>query len=302
MWFIFALLGGALFASCNHVDKYLLSKYCTQHSPITLLIYSSAIGIFVAPFIGIIWRHQLIIPIPNILVLMFAGVIYLMALLPYLFALDDEDASLVIPVFQTIPIFNFILGFLFLGEVLYGGQIFGMILIILGAVGLTFDFTHKKRTFKWRILFLMLLASFMFACNYFFFKWATIGSSLWVGLFWEYVGFIIPAGSLLMIHKYRKSFFGMLKSDGKKVVGLNIFNEVLNTLAVFAVSYSLLLAPIAIASTVTNGTQPVFVFIFGVLLTIFFPKISQENLSFPIVMQKIIFIAIVVIGSFYLNL
>lgn len=302
IWFWAALLGAAIFATCNHIDKYVLTKYCAHHSPITLLIYSSLIGIFVAPIIGVIYFRLLWnIDTIHIFLLIGSGVAYLLGLLPYLFALDDDDASLVIPTFQTIPIFSFILGYLFLHEQLSLSQVLGGAIVLLGAVGLNIDMSPQSRRFKWKIFILMLIASFLFASNYFLFKLGLGETNYWAGMFWVYIGFIIPALVLLSIRRYRKSFTVMLYNDGVKVISLNFINEMLNTLGVFVINYSLLLAPIALANIISNGVQPVFVLIFGFILTLFFPKISQENFSKPILLQKLIFIGIVVLGVIVLN-
>jgi len=51
-----------------------------------------------------------------------------------------------------------------------------------------------------------------------------------------------------------------------------------------------------------GGFQPVFVFIYGVLLTLFFPSFGQESLARRHLIQKIAGIGIIVLGTVLLSL
>jgi uncharacterized membrane protein YdcZ (DUF606 family) len=59
--------------------------------------------------------------------------------------------------------------------------------------------------------------------------------------------------------------------------------------------YALIFAPLALVQVV-GTTTTLFVFVFGVLLTLLFPKISRENLSAREFAQKGIAAVLVVIG------
>ena len=65
------------------------------------------------------------------------------------------------------------------------------------------------------------------------------------------------------------------------------------------VAYAYLLAPIALV-LLTESFQPIFVLALGILLTIFFPKISVEKIEAKHLWQKIIAILITGIGTFLL--
>jgi hypothetical protein len=45
--------------------------------------------------------------------------------------------------------------------------------------------------------------------------------------------------------------------------------------------------------------QPVFVLVIGVILTLFFPKISIESLSKKHLAQKIVAISLIMIGTYF---
>src|SRR3989344_377338 len=100
----------------------------------------------------------------------------------------------------------------------------------------------------------------------------------------------------LLIASYRRQFLAVLKLNRGFVLGLNSGNEVATIIADGVTYYASLLAPVALVLTV-NGFQPVFVFIYGVLLTLFLPRIAQERLVGPLLAQKILAIALVFAGS-----
>ena len=92
----------------------------------------------------------------------------------------------------------------------------------------------------------------------------------------------------------------MLKIQGKKIISLNIGSESLTIIGNVATNFALIIAPVALVLTV-SGIQPLFVFIIGVLLTVFLPKIYTERISKKHLVQKIISIFIIIIGSILIS-
>lgn len=132
----------------------------------------------------------------------------------------------------------------------------------------------------------MFLASFLVALNGFIFKLVAIQADFWTTSFWEYVGLTILAFALLVFVKsYRKQFFEVVKANKLPVLSLNGLNEVINIIAKFSMNFATLLAPLALV-WVVNGFQPFFIFIYGVILTIFFPHLGTETLPKKILYKK----------------
>jgi uncharacterized membrane protein len=300
-WFLIALASTVLWSSTNFIDKYLVSKYFQERGISVLMIFSALIGLVLLPVI-LIFNHGQVFNLPprDIFILLVSGVVYVFAILPYFFALRDEDASLVAPYFQSIPVFSYFLGLIFLGEHLAGMQIFSALLIILGAVGLSMNFAGKKKFFRWRIFGLMMLSSFLYSLNIFFFKFMERGSDFWTTSFWEYAGFSLAAFGMLAIGRYRRQFFDSLKINGLPVLGINAANEIINIVAKMIFNFATLLAPLALVWTV-NGSQPLVVLVFGIILTIFWPKVFKEDISRKNLLKKVIFIILIFIGGYFLN-
>lgn len=301
-WFLIALIPPALWSITNHFDKYLLAKYFKGGGVGALMIISSIVGLILLPFIILFHPEVLATFTPRYLLISLNGFFYLLATLPYFYALQKDEASITVPLFQLIPVFSFFLSYLVLGETLSSTQIIGGIIIIIGAVLISLDLNiQKKIKFKKEVFFLMALSSLLFAINFLFFKYFAINTHFWVTSFWEYVGFAIFASLLLIfIKSYRNEFFKVIKSNSLSVLSINGINEVLNIVAKASLNFASLLAPLTLI-WIVNGFQPFFVFIYGVILTLFFPKISQENISKKVLFQKLLAILIMFVGAFFVN-
>lgn len=153
---------------------------------------------------------------------------------------------------------------------------------------------------KWDVFGLMALSSILFAMNFIFFKYFAVETNFWVTSFWEYLGFGLFGISLLFIKNYRKGFFNVLKQNRLEVLSINGLNEVLNIVAKIAFNFATILTPVTMV-WIINGLQPVFVFVFGIILTLLFPKISKEDISKKTLIQRILAIAVITVGVYLIN-
>lgn len=301
-WFLIALIPPAVWSITNHLDKYLLSKYFKSGGVGALMVFSSIIGMFLLPIIYFIHPEVIKAFNPKFLLISLNGFFYVLAVLPYFYALLKDETSVAAALFQMIPIFSYILAYFVLGETLTVLQMLGGLVIIVGAVLITLDLTnHKKIVFKKEVFGLMALSCLLFSINFLFFKFFAIEYSFWVTSFWEYLGFAIFASLLLLfIPSYRKQFSSVMKKNSLAVLTVNGVNEILNILAKVSFNFASLLTPITL-TWIVDGLQPLFIFIYGVLLTVFLPKISKENISKRILVQRITAIIIMFVGVYLIN-
>jgi len=300
-WFLIALAAPALWAITNHIDKYLINRYFKSGGVGSLIIFSALIGLFVLPFILII--HPAVFGIGSTLAILITlnGFLYVLAMLPYLYALEKDEASIVVPLFQTVPVFSYILALIVLKEVLTIYQIMASILIIIGAVGLSLDLDNRYRLKK-KVFSLMIFSSFLVALNGLIFKFVAIREDFWTTSFWEYIGFSILAFMLLVFVKsYRKQFLAVIKINRVSVISLNTLNEVLNIIGKIVMNFATLLAPLALV-WVVNGFQPFFVLLIGIFITLFFSRLGKESLKKQHIIQKVTAIAIMFVGVYLLNI
>lgn len=300
-WFLIALIAPALWSVTNYIDKYLISKYFSGAGPGALLIFSSLIGFLVFPIIFMIHPDVFSIQKSHALLIALNGVLFLAYLFPYLYALQKDDASNVVPLFQTAPIFSYILGYVFLGESLSQKEILAAAILLAGAVILSLDFSSEKIRFKTTVLGLMLLSSFLFSLNSLIFKFVAVNSNFWITYFWGYVGWSIAGVLLFSLFKnYRLEFLSVFRTNKKSVISLNILNEAISIIAGMCFNFATLLAPLALV-TVVNGFQPFFILLYGIILAMFFPNIIKENLSKRYLLHKIFAISLMFVGGYFLH-
>lgn len=301
-WFYFALVSPILTSFGNYIDKVLTERFISKEASVLVLsLYSSLFSLLVIPIVYLFNRNVFAISFAEATLLIVAGIVEIFSVFLYLNALRNEDTSTVVPIFQTIPVFGFFFGFLILGETLTGAQIAAGLIIVLGGILLTLEFSSERKLhLKVAPLLFMLASSLCFALYDALFKYGAIKTSFWTSVFWQHVG-VGLVGVILFVctAKYRNAFVDNIRANGKKVLGLNLLNETLYVVGVGFYSYALLLAPIAIVAT-ASVYQPVIVFVIGLFFTIFLPHILTEKVSVRHFFQKLVAILIILIGSVYL--
>ena len=299
-WFFIALIAPFLYAITNHIDKYLISKYIKEGKVGALIMFSALFGIFALPIILVINPMVLNISLWQIIILVVIGILVVFSILCYLYALELDEATFVVPFYQTIPIFGFILAYFILGEILTKIQILASLSILFGALILSFDIQNKKIRFKKKVVLLMIMASFFYAISDVLFKFIAIERGFWISTFWTLIGKIfIGIIFLIFVSSYRHQFIILFKKVKSKILTLNSINETATTIADSSLQYATLLAPVALVLMI-NSFQPLFVFVIGIGLTLFFPHINKENTSKNILIQKFLGISIIILGSLFL--
>ena len=291
---IFALF---LWGITNHIDKFMINGIDESGSSIkTLLVFSTLVaGIILSPIWLIISKFSIGISNISLLCVLLSSFVYILATYFYFKALEKNDASIVVVMFQLIPVFSYILALIFFKENLVLQQIIGSILIILSAVLISFDFEEKNNKSKWLALILMALSSLLYATYFFLFDIGIRNSSYNSCAFWFQIGFLIQGIILICFKNYRLTFIKAIKNNGQKYFSLNITNEVINLIANLLVNFANVTIPLALAN-VLNGFQGAFVFILGFIGVKLLPKYFKENISKKIVVQKISCIIISIVG------
>lgn len=300
-WFLIAIGAPLLWAVTNHIDKHLLDKHLKRGGAGTLMIFSSVIGIITLPFLFLANPAVLGVGTLNIILLLLNSALAAIVLWLYFEALKEEEASIVVLFYQLIPVFGVVLGYVLLDEVLTGTQLLAIALVLLGTmiVSVEIDMDNKFRLRR-RTAMLMTLAALLAAFESVLFKYVAITETIWISLFWEYVGLSV-IGILLfcLVGSYRNDFLHTIRRNSKNVFALNTVNELLYLAGNFLFAYSYLLAPIALVLLV-NSYQPLAVLGIGMLIAIFLPKIGGESIRIVHVGQKLLSIVIVGIGTYLL--
>lgn len=293
-WLIFAILSPALSGISNFIDKFLVDKKIKDLMLVTIF---TGILAFVTGVIILAIKHFPIITVGPLVLLLFSGILLDLYLIPYFSALSKEETSRVIPLFQFVPIFVLVLSAIFLKEVLSFNQLLAFVFIIIGGFIICvdkFDMSiFKPRRSFWQMMF----SSFLYSITSIMFKFVILRENFWVSFGYESIGIGMGAMILLVIPHIRISFDREVSKAKPTIWELLIATDFLGVLGQFFTSYAFLLAPVALVSVI-GGLQPLFVIIYGLILSIWLPKIIKEDISKKAIELKFLSTILILIGIY----
>jgi uncharacterized membrane protein len=300
-WILVALVAPLIWSVLNHLDKYLVSRYKRDIGVAGLAIYSSFFAIFVLPFIYLFDHQVLDVGGKEIIYLVISGIFYTLTILFYLYALERDDASHVVPFWFLVPMFGYLLGIAFLGEYIAGGKMAGALITLAGALILSLEFDEGVKV-KGVTALLMIGSSLSLAFSDAIYKYAALDVSFWQSIFWSHAGFVVFGLILFLTPHYRRDFMKVIETSTTELTVLNVAGEIGQTVASIVNFYALLLAPISLVLLVNYTFQPLFVFAEGLFLSSFFPRISDEKISHRHIIQKLVAIVVMSIGVYLIVL
>lgn len=292
MWIFYALAAPFLYSITNFVDKYLLEKRIKD--PIAASVFGSAVSSFLGFLLFMFLGFPKIEPM-QVIFLLLAGILLVLYLVPYYSALRLDDTSVVVPLFQFVPLFVLILSSLFLHESLTFKQSIGFISILLSGYALSVEKIDISIFRPRKILWLMMVSSLIFATVLVLFRSVVKTGDFWVTISYEMMGGGIGS-VILLVYVGIKRF----KKVVKKIIpllGIVSSNNGVAIVAQISESYALSLIPASFVSIV-GGVQPLFLLLIGYFLTKSFPRIIKENINLPMMKKKLIVIIFIFIGLY----
>lgn len=293
-WYLYALLTPLFYSITNFIDKFVVDKKIKD--PMLMLVVSSLLSGVIG--LGIlIWRGFPIFDTQSLLLILLAGVLVRLYLVPYLYALKLEDASRVVPLFQLVPIFVLIMAWIFLGETLAKVEVVGALIVVAGGIVLGTERSNGK-FFKFKKAFwLMILAGFMYAAILVLIRNAVLEFSLWDIIGYQYLAAAVVAPLLLMKKSIRSNFKQEFLAV-KSIFSYLTVNEALAIAAQITEGIAISMVPVAFVSIVT-GVQPLILLILGLILSLRFPHIIEEDISNRTLLSKAIAVTMIITGLFF---
>lgn len=297
VWILFAVLAPLLFAAVNQIDGFLVKKVSTPGSLVVFSSLFALVTIVVSFIIVLVQGTGLSLSGTQIIILLVSGVFEIAWLYWYMQALETEEVSSVVPWFQVVPVFVLILSIIFLGERMSGLQIFGIGIVVLGSAILSRNFAEKFR-FKKRETLLMIGAAGIIAIGSVLYKIAALDLvPFWTSMFWLHIGVFGTGVVAYLVPSFRSEFHDMIATNGRKVLGWNVLNEVLNLGGLLALLYATYLASNISYVYTISAVQPLFVLILSAVLSKVSPNFVSEDLSGRNLFFKTIAIALLVGGG-----
>jgi len=207
----------------------------------------------------------------------------------------------VAPFYQATPLFGYGLAYFVLGETLSSRQMAGGLLIVIGTLLISLGPGVVKARFKLRLVVLMLSCALVLAISTTIFKVFAVEEEFWTTLFWTFAGESLFGAMLLAMPSCRRQLMQSLKTNTGAMLAINGANELINLGGGLGARYALLLAPLSLVQAI-GSTTTLFVFLFGIGLTILFPQWGREDLSPRNLVQKgvsavLVAVGVVLVGS-----
>ncbi len=297
MWIALALLAPLLWAASNIFDKYALSKlsrgayeFIFLGSLASFLIIFLTIPIFGLETIGMIALWAIT-----------AGVSLQFSYLFYSYALEEEDASYVIPLYITYSVVVLLLGPLF-GDSITTHQYISFAIVFIGALILS-QVKLSLSVYKYRKGALWMIPAIILLSFYTLFFHNSLQYLTFTDAFiYTEIGFALSGVSLLIVPKWRKEILSGIKETSLKKMKFFLLNDVVDLSGHLLFQYALLIAPSASLIAVIGGVQPFYVLVLGLFFTFLFPQIISEKVTKQEITQKLIGTVIILFGIIYLNL
>lgn len=298
-WIIIGSAGYFLLAFTGIADKFLVSKVVRE--PVAYAFYTAITGPFsiaLVLFGNKTLGHFQFLNFQDLVAALLAGVAFIVGVYFSWTAISRSSVSRVIPIQGGLgPIFTLIFAFMILGERLTFFQSIGFLFLVVGAVMISIRLEHGSWTVK-ALLYAALSAVF-FALSSVLLKYTFDHSTYISGMVWTRIGFVLPVPFILLFKKNRKAIFNAPKEAGAKNVALYYASRATGTLGGFLQTYAVKIGSVSLVSAL-QGLQFVFLLIFAVFISIYYPNILKENITKDTIMLKIISIAMISSGLFLL--
>lgn len=294
-WIFLAILAYALWAITNILDKIVVSKYVKDYFSLSLLCL--LFGSFFILIYALITNGIHPISQKILYLALTAGFARVLGYYFYYKAISYEEASRVTILTQLASIFTLLLSVLFINETLNTNQYFAFAFLLFGGILSSVKFNQKIVKISFAFWDMILFAIFM-AINAVMTKYVFQFENFWQCMIWIVTGEIISVIliSLLFKKQILKTFFKTL-SCGKILI---LLDQVFSSSALIIWSLALTLGSVSLIGALSSA-NPIFVFIFAILMGILFPKILKEKIDKNTLLLKITSIILVVIGVYLIS-
>jgi len=251
-----------------------------------------------------------------------AGFLFLVTLVFWYKALHQSEASRVVPVVGAlVPIFSFILSFVFLGEALTEQQLLAFIILICGGVLISIKHTkvysYQKVVNRFRevigdifgnvpagvqptsrILVNSVTAAVFFAVYYVLMKYIYTYQPFVGSFVYSRLGSFIGVILMLFVPEWRRIIFK--QQQGAKTPKNLFYFLIIRLLAAAAfimINWAISLGNVAIVNAL-QGVQYLFLFVIILLISNKFPKMLNEQLGGGVLIQKLIGTVLICLGLY----
>ncbi len=290
---LISFLSPIIFGASNVLDSQVSNNLFKKNS--SLFFYLCITNALVLPVLVLCGgKNIFLMPIEAFPYVLMIAVLETFGLVPYYIALKRMDTSVVCATYSLAYVFLPFITWLFLDEVLTVSQYIGFFMIISSNILLNLK---KKQVFKIDFAFyLMILASLANMFSNVLSKKAMVGEDInWMTLmFYMTLLSNICVLFILLIPTFRREIISEFHTF-KRHLKLLFLLEVVDRAGCLVVLFSLSLLPVVIRSAI-GGTQPIFVLLYGLVLSRLFGPRFKEDVSKGEIIKKLICFIIIITG------
>jgi len=232
---------------------------------------------------------------PYVLFAMVVGLMPLLAFWFYSKALMVEEISRITPLFQFIPIFVVLLSVIFLNEILSVQRYFGVAIILIAAVLISYRNSKSGKSLSSALKF-MIPFSLVLSVHAILEKFLLSYIDYWSLFFWNILGAFCGILFLLTFSKPRREFVETVPVVGKKAFFVVLVGEGVYFLGTICWLIAASMGYVSLVSAFA-GLQHFFVFIYVLLSSLFVPKLLKEEISRGVIVLKVSAIALMFAGT-----
>jgi len=258
-----------------------------------MLSFMGFVDLFFAVAIYLVTPASFVFPY-----VLFAMVVGLMPLLGFWFyskALMVEEISRITPLFQFIPIFVVLLSVIFLNEILSAQRYFGVAIIIIASILISYRNSTSGKSFSAALKF-MIPFSVVLAVHAILEKFLLSYIDYWSVFFWNILGAFLGVLFLLTFSKPRREFSEAVSAVGKRAFFVVFVGEGVYFLGTICWLIAASTGYVSLVSALA-GLQHFFVFIYVLLSSLFVPHHLKEEMTTRVIVLKISAIALMFAGT-----
>jgi len=292
-WLYFSLMAPFLWSLSNMVDKFAINNITSNYLSFIFLL--SIGNIFFAFAIYWILPSAALDTLTAIINIVSGLAIFLQYFF-YSYSLEDMDVSIVIPIHQSEPIFVLVVSVLLFNVLPTHWQAVGFFLIVGGILLLCVSRDIISGLGQTRHILMILISAFFGAVSTLISDQILKTTSLEAVLLFNFSGYALGGVLLLLIPYCRRLIIKDLKRLRARQYG--IF-AVTNTFDVGG--YIFFMAALSVGGgaalvSVVVSIHPLFVLLFGLVASRYFPSLITEDIAPTSLLRKTLAIAVIVGG------
>jgi drug/metabolite transporter (DMT)-like permease len=291
-WLVLSVVASMLWALGTIIDKHILTKHMQDPISYQLLYVATESPVLLA----LLLFTNVSFAFPWFALGILAGLGHYLGLFLYFKAMMVEEASRVISLFYIGPIFVLILASTLLKENLTASMYVGVLLLVLGAVSISYKRAEGKGTVISPAIGVLLLCSLTISGYEIMTKYVLGSIDLTSYLFWEFAGFVIAASLTFGHSRTRHTFLTSVREMSRPILFWRFVNTYMSLAALILYFAAMSIGFASLVSAATSF-EPFFVLLFALLFSLFMPHVLKEDIGRGALVMKAVAVALIVAGA-----